>query len=103
MWGGDDFILLFQSTNWLSRCERLVAEFNERAREMFDEEARKAGGIQAEDRHGVQRFFPCTTVSIGAVTINGSLYSRAEEIANLAALAKHDAKRTGLGIFKREP
>ncbi|RFO95746.1 diguanylate phosphodiesterase [Rhodoferax lacus] len=100
--GGDDFILLFQSTDWLVRCERLVAEFNERAREMFDEEARKAGGIQAEDRHGVQRFFPCTTVSIGAVTINGSLYSRAEEIANLAALAKHDAKRTGLGIFRRE-
>jgi hypothetical protein len=41
-------------------------------------------------------------VSIGAVTINGSLYSRAEEIANLAALAKHDAKRTGLGVFRRE-
>lgn len=100
--GGDDFILLIQSPDWLARCERLVADFNERAREMFDEEARAAGGIQAEDRHGVQRFFPCTTVSIGAVTINGSLYSRAEEIANLAALAKHDAKRTGLGVFRRE-
>jgi diguanylate cyclase (GGDEF)-like protein len=100
--GGDDFILLFQSHDWLARCERLVAEFNTRAREMFDEEARLKGGIQAEDRHGVQRFFPCTTVSVGAVTIRGGLYSRAEEIANLAALAKHDAKRTGLGVFRRE-
>lgn len=100
--GGDDFILLFQSSDWLARCEQLVAGFNARARGMFDEQARAAGGIQAEDRHGVQRFFPCTTVSIGAVSINGGLYSRAEEIANLAALAKHDAKRTGLGIFKRE-
>jgi diguanylate cyclase (GGDEF)-like protein len=100
--GGDDFILLIQSPDWLARCERLVAEFNLRARDMFDAAARAAGGIQAEDRHGVQRFFPCTTVSIGAVTINGSLYSRAEEIANLAALAKHDAKRTGLGVFRRE-
>jgi diguanylate cyclase (GGDEF)-like protein len=101
--GGDDFLLLFQSSDWLQRCERLVTDFNSRARDMFDANARAAGGIQAEDRHGVQRFFPCTTVSIGAVSIDGSLYSRAEEIANLAALAKHDAKRTGLGVFRREP
>ena len=30
-------------------------------------------------------------------------YTKAEEIANLAALAKHDAKRTGMGVFKRSP
>ena len=48
------------------------------------------------------RFFPCTTVSIGAVPINGTLFSRAEEVANLAAQAKHDAKRTGLGLFVRQ-
>jgi diguanylate cyclase (GGDEF)-like protein len=100
--GGDDFILLFQSQDWQARCERLVTEFNLRANEMFDDNARAAGGIQAEDRHGVPRFFPCTTVSIGAVAIHGNLYSRAEEVANLAALAKHDAKRTGLGLFLRE-
>jgi diguanylate cyclase (GGDEF)-like protein len=100
--GGDDFILLFQSHDWQTRCEQLVAEFNLRASEMFDDNARAAGGIQAEDRHGVPRFFPCTTVSIGAVAIHGNLYSRAEEVANLAALAKHDAKRTGLGLFLRE-
>jgi EAL domain-containing protein (putative c-di-GMP-specific phosphodiesterase class I)/GGDEF domain-containing protein len=99
--GGDDFLLLFQSADWLARCERLVADFNGRARDLFDPQARAAGGIQAEDRHGVHRFFPCTTVSIGAVPIDGSLYTRAEEIANLAALAKHDAKAGGLGVFMR--
>jgi diguanylate cyclase (GGDEF)-like protein len=99
--GGDDFLLLFQSTDWLDRCERLVADFNARARDLFDPQARAAGGIQAEDRHGVQRFFPCTTVSIGAVAIDGSRFTRAEEIANLAALAKHDAKTGGMGVFQR--
>jgi diguanylate cyclase (GGDEF)-like protein len=98
--GGDDFLLLFQSTDWLQRCERLVADFNARALEMFDASARAAGGIHAEDRHGVQRFFPCTTVSIGAVAIDGHQYSKAEEVANLAALAKHDAKLSGVGVFQ---
>lgn len=100
--GGDDFILLFQSDDWRARCEQLVAEFNESALALFDPSARAAGGIQAEDRHGVQRFFPCTTVSIGAVVVSGELYSRAEEVANLAALAKHDAKHSGLGLYLRE-
>ena len=98
--GGDDFLLLFQSTDWLPRCERLVGNFNARALEMFDENARAAGGIHAEDRHGVQRFFPCTTVSIGAAVIHGSQYTRAEEVANLAALAKHQAKHTSVGVYQ---
>jgi diguanylate cyclase (GGDEF)-like protein len=99
--GGDDFILLFQSQDWQLRCEALVRDFNARALEMFDAEARQAGGIEAEDRQGVMRFFPCTTLSIGAVAIDGSQYSRAEDVANLAALAKHDAKRAGVAVLQR--
>lgn len=98
--GGDDFLLLFQSTDWLQRCERLVAYFNARALDMFDADARAAGGIHAEDRHGVQRFFPCTTVSIGAVAIDGHRYAKAEEVANLAAQAKHHAKQASLGVYQ---
>lgn len=100
--GGDDFIILFQSPDWKVRCERLVAEFAERALAMFDEAARERGGIEAEDRHGVQRFFPCTTLSIGAAVIDGSQFSRAEDVANLAAMAKHAAKQAGGGLWERE-
>jgi diguanylate cyclase (GGDEF)-like protein len=100
--GGDDFIILFQSPDWKVRCERLVAEFAERALAMFDDAARERGGIEAEDRHGVQRFFPCTTLSIGAAVIDGSQFSRAEDVANLAAMAKHAAKQAGVGLWERE-
>jgi diguanylate cyclase (GGDEF)-like protein len=100
--GGDDFILLFQSADWNARCQRLVEDFNLRAREMFDDKARQAGGIEAEDRYGVRRFFNCTTVSVGAVRIRGGDFTRAEEVANLAALAKHDAKLAGVGILERK-
>jgi GGDEF domain-containing protein len=99
--GGDDFLLLFQSVDWRERCECLVADFNTRALDMFDDAARAAGGIQAEDRYGVPRFFPCTTLSIGAIGIDGGRYTRAEDVANLAALAKHDAKHAGAGVFVR--
>jgi diguanylate cyclase (GGDEF)-like protein len=98
--GGDDFVLLFQSPDWKVRCERLVSEFAERARAMFDSQAQARGGIDAEDRHGVMRFFPCTTVSVGAVALDGSDYSRAEEVANLAASAKHAAKLAGAGLLE---
>ncbi|CAM8632115.1 GGDEF domain [Comamonadaceae bacterium] len=98
--GGDDFILLFQSEDWRARCERLVAEFGERARALFDENARQAGGIEAEDRHGVRRFFPCTTLSIGAVVVDGHQFTRAEDVANLAAMAKHDAKLSTTGLHE---
>jgi hypothetical protein len=40
-------------------------------------------------------------VSIGAVVIDGSRFSDAESVANLAALAKHDAKQAGAGLFER--
>jgi GGDEF domain-containing protein len=101
--GGDDFIILFQSPDWRARCERLVKDFGQNALTLFDEDARRAGGIHAEDRHGIQRFFPCTTLSVGAVVIEGGQYSRAEDVANLAAVAKHGAKQAGLGVFEQTP
>ncbi|MDF1486651.1 GGDEF domain-containing protein [Ramlibacter sp. H39-3-26] len=100
--GGDDFVILFQSNDWQRRCEAMVCEFAQQAQELFDETARQAGGIQAEDRHGVVRFFPCTTVSIGAVRIHRGQYRSAEEVANEAALAKHAAKQSQSGLFVRE-
>ncbi len=96
--GGDDFMLLFQSDDWLQRCQRIVGEFAQEALALFDDGARKAGGIWAEDRHGVKRFFSCTTLSIGAVRIAPGSIHHAEEVANLAALAKHDAKQSPQGI-----
>jgi len=96
--GGDDFVVLFQSDDWLNRCERIVETFNEKARGLFDQEALERGGIEAEDRHGVMRFFGCTKLSIGAVPVRPGVFSRAEQVASAAAAAKHKAKVSSLGI-----
>ena len=101
--GGDDFLLLFQSADWRRRCECILEEFAAKARELYDEADRLAGGIQAEDRHGVVRFFACTTLSIGALRIQAQAFRDAEEVATRAALAKRLAKAAGAGLYELEP
>lgn len=96
--GGDDFVIVFQSVDWRARCEAIIEIFRREACALVDEEARIAGGFEAQDRHGVQRFFPCTTISIGAVVAAPGIYQRAEEVAMDAATAKHDAKVSPSGI-----
>ncbi len=97
--GGDDFLILFQSEDWRRRCEAIVREFADHACRLFDEADRRNGGIHAEDRHGVMRFFPCTTVSIGAVPVVWRDDADAEEVATRAALAKREAKLAGCGLY----
>ncbi len=101
--GGDDFMLLFQSSDWQARCERIVDEFAQQALPLFDPAARAAGGIHAEDRQGLPRFFPCTTLSIGAVRVRRGVFRHADAVASAAALAKHDAKRLRVGVHIHEP
>lgn len=100
--GGDDFIILYQSADWQLQCQQIVSEFALHAIDLFDVPARQAGGIHAQDRHGVSRFFPLTTISIGAVKIYRDEYFSAEQVASVAARAKHDAKIYGEGLVIRD-
>jgi GGDEF domain-containing protein len=98
--GGDDFVMLFQSADWENRCQAMVGEFNERAIGLYDEEARAAGGIAAEDRGGVQRFFPFTTLYMGVVTMAGRpRFENASGVASAAARAKQAAKAKGVSVY----
>lgn len=74
-------------------------EFNERALALFDEDAQAQGGIHAEDRQGIRRFFPCTRLSIGVVEVLPGDYDRPEKVASAAAAAKHAAKMAGRGVI----
>lgn len=97
--GGDDFVLLLQSDDWEQRCRRTIEQFAETAPSLYDEEARDRGGIEADDRYGVRRFFPFTTLSIGVVRVEPGTSLSPEGIASAAALAKHRAKSLRCGIY----
>ena len=96
--GGDDFMLLFQSEDWEQRCRDILVHFNQHARELFDAPALQRGGIDAEDRHGVTRFFPFTTLSLGALVIEPGRFERPDAVASAAAAVKHQAKMGHRGL-----
>lgn len=98
--GGDDFVVLLRSPDWTERIQRIIAEFNERAIDLYDDQGRRNGGIEAEDRYGVPRFFPFVTLGVGALTVTPSLCERIrpEDIASAAAHVKHKVKHGNLSL-----
>lgn len=98
--GGDDFVVLFRSPDWVQRVQRIIAEFNEQAMDLYDDQGRHNGGIEAEDRYGVPRFFPFVTLGVGALTVTPSLCERIrpEDIASAAAHVKHKVKHGNLSL-----
>jgi diguanylate cyclase (GGDEF)-like protein len=90
--GGDDFVMLMQSQTWENRCIQIIEQLNRDAVKFYTKQDQEEGGITAEDRHGVTRFFPFTTLAIGVVLIDGSTSHTGETISELAAVAKKHAK-----------
>jgi diguanylate cyclase (GGDEF)-like protein len=97
--GGDDFVVLFQSPDWETRCMRIISHFNTAALTLFDPKTRSRGFIEAEDRKGNYSTFPLTTVSIGALYVSPGMFHIAEDVASAAAAAKHHAKRQNAGLY----
>lgn len=97
--GGDDFIIVFQSEDWLARCEGIVAEFKAAAAQLFNAEDVLRGSIAGEDRGGRPCDFPLTTLCIGVIEVAPHRFSDPEEVASLAAVAKRRAKRDDVGVF----
>jgi EAL domain-containing protein (putative c-di-GMP-specific phosphodiesterase class I)/GGDEF domain-containing protein len=101
--GGDDFLVLFQSEDWHERAKRALRAFGTGALRFYADEDRSAGGIHGEDRRGNPTFFSFVTMAIGCVRVTprarGGVHYGSEEIASVAALAKHRAKQEADGFF----
>lgn len=100
--GGDDFVVVFQSPDWEARCQAVVQEFNEQARALYDDAAREAGGVMAEDRHGTVRFHSLVTLSIGVCRVPANSRASAEQVASAAASAKQRAKKAQSALFVQQ-
>lgn len=96
--GGDDFVAVFQSEGWESRCLQIISDFNSGVRENFSKSDIEQNGFWGEDRKGRRCFFPMTSLSIGAVIAAPGEFSTSEEVASAAAAAKRSAKHSGQGF-----
>ena len=104
--GGDDFIALFRSDDWEARCHTLLRKFSVASQAHYEPEDLQNGGIRAEDRQGKRTFHALTSLSIGAVRVESSLFASHHEVAAAASSAKKVAKRkngNSLFIDRRNP
>jgi diguanylate cyclase (GGDEF)-like protein len=90
--GGDDFIVIFRSADWQSRCEYILARFEERVKSYYKVEDLEQAGIWSQDRAGSYRFFPLLSLSIGSVLPDPAACKSHHDVAALASGAKHMAK-----------
>ncbi len=92
--GGDDFIVIFYEQDWENSCKQVLSSFKQAVADLYSEEHRLAQGIQTVDRKGNQCFYPLLSLSIGIVEASAIAHCQSHiEIADLAAEAKHQAKK----------
>jgi diguanylate cyclase (GGDEF)-like protein len=105
--GGDDFIAIFTSEDWLPCCKAILKSFKSIVPRYYKDVDIKAGGIHTENRAGHKCFYPLISLSIGIVDEAATALCQSHvRIADLAAGAKKQAKKmegNSLFINKRKP
>ena len=104
--GGDDFMVLFKSSDWEARCQRLLGTFDAAIGNLFTPDDVARGGYMAEDRRGERVFIPLVSLSIGVVPVEPQRFSTFHQISAAAAVAKKEAKKiagNSLFVERREP
>ena len=98
--GGDDFMILFQSADWESRCANVLAQFEHSVSAHYSEEDRARGGFFSEDRQGKAVFFPLMSLSLGVIRVAPGRFASHHDIASAATAAKAHAKKSaGNSLF----
>lgn len=91
--GGDDFIILFQSVDWESRCHSILQSFETAIADFYSNEDRERGGYISEDRQGKKVFYPLISLSLGIIRAGAQQYVSHHQISVAATDAKKQAKR----------
>jgi len=91
--GGDDFMLILRSVDWQSRCKNILKQFEALVRGYYKEKDLAQKGIWSQDRTGQHRFFPLLSLSIGSVNPDPASCKSHHDVAALASIAKHMAKK----------
>ncbi|TAN48950.1 MAG: GGDEF domain-containing protein, partial [Methylococcaceae bacterium] len=98
--GGDDFIVVYRSTDWQARCQTALQCFGQEVAGFFSADDRERGGYVTENRKGEKEFHPLTSLSIGALEVAPGAFNSYLELSRSATEAKKMAKKTvGNSLF----
>ncbi len=90
--GGDDFMLVFRSTDWERRCRAILGAFDAGRGRFFDAEVLAKGSYPGEDRLRRAVLHPIFSLSLGAVLCQPGMFHGHPDISAAAAVAKKEAK-----------
>ncbi|MFZ4875698.1 GGDEF domain-containing protein [Janthinobacterium sp. Mn2066] len=91
--GGDDFMILFQSEDWESRCQAMLERFSSAILDFYSSSDCERGGYISEDRQGKKVFYSLISLSLGVIKVEAHQYYTHHQIATQAAEAKKQAKK----------
>lgn len=98
--GGDDFIIVFRSDDWRTRCETILQRFPATTVRLYSEADLQAGGYVTRNRQGLPVFHDLVTLSLGVAPIPAASGLSSYHVAELAVGAKSQAKKmTGNALF----
>lgn len=104
--GGDDFVILVQSTDWQERSLNVLQRFSMEMQHYINADDTARGGFSGEDRRGNPTFHALPSLSIGCVVVESAQFSSHNEISAAMAEAKRQAKKqagNSLFIERRKP
>lgn len=100
--GGDDFVVIFHSEDWLQTVERVLRQFDESIGGLYN--GHIGCQITATDREGKVRHYDQMTLSAGIVMVRSSPWRCHIDLSEEASIAKRHAKALpGSSLFIHEP
>ncbi|WP_191602034.1 GGDEF domain-containing protein [Marinomonas algicola] len=91
--GGDDFVVIFESPNYLTTCKTILKEFSRSVKTFYDQDSTDKGGIWSKNRQDEPTFYTFLSLSIGIINPREQHCDNHLEVAELAATAKKEAKK----------
>lgn len=90
--GGDDFVAVTCSENWMDLICSVVNEFERRVVSYYGDAEREQGGIVTLDRYGEERFFSFIAVSVGSLKVKPGDFDTYQALSTELVKVKRRAK-----------
>lgn len=98
--GGDDFVVVISGdvSAYYNLCDRILESFECNKERFFNQTHLKENRIISDDRFGIQRSFPLTSLSIVGVFGDFSQMKSSKELTECLAKMKKEAKKRGSSV-----
>jgi len=91
--GGDDFVVVFKSSDWESKIQKVLENFDREVRTFFKAEHLAAGGFVTQNRQGFDVFHPLVSLSVGIVLVEPGQVRSPFELSEQMAQTKKWPRR----------